>query len=195
MKPSRRSERRHRPGNGLTGSRTGFGDGSGKKNLLFALGFVFFLHGCTYAISSDVVQLAAPIAFAQLEADPELYKGKLVILGGTIESIKRTVKGTVVEVTQRPLDLWGKPLRTKSGGRFVVVHTGYPEVPASATGRDITVAAVVEGTRHEGLDDLDFRCPVLLSRELKLWPRERPSWNRPQYFDPLYDPYTSPRQY
>ena len=132
--------------------------------------------------------------FSELEAHPEWYAGKLVILGGTIDRIRNTTQATVIDVTQKKLDQWGKPLSSRwSAGSLVVVHPGILDVLAYAPGRDITVAGVVQGPGAEGQKDMNITSPVILSRELKLWPRERPSWNRPQYLDPLYDPNTSRR--
>ena len=53
------------------------------------------------------------IPFEKLQADPDSFKGKLVILGGTIEKANKMKQGTLIEVVQKPLDYWGKPKRTK----------------------------------------------------------------------------------
>jgi outer membrane lipoprotein len=167
------------------------------KKIAFMLGAALLFQGCTYAISPDLARQADKnLPFQQIEADPELYKGTLVILGGTIDQIKNVGQDTMLEVVQKPLDHWGRPLHTKqSGGRFLVLSTGYLDTLVYSPGHDITVAAVVQGSRRKGLDEGDYSYPVLLAKELKLWPRENQSWSRPEYLDPLYDPYTSPRQY
>lgn len=164
---------------------------------LLAGALFFLLQGCTYAISPGITgQADRSISFADLDARPSMYVGRLVILGGLIDSISNTAQSTILHVSQRRLDRWGKPLsHLSSEGSFVVISSAPLDLPLSLQGRAITVAAVVEGTAHPALDDKSNTAPVLLSRELKLWPRERPSWKRPHYLDPLYDPHTSPRQF
>jgi outer membrane lipoprotein len=120
-------------------------------------------------------------------------KGKLVILGGTIARTENTNKGAVIEVIQRPLDYWGKPKRTdRTGGRFLVLFPGNLNALVYGPGRDLTVAAEVEGTRGSAPgEEADYSYPVVAARELKLWERERESWDRPQWIDPLYDPFST----
>jgi starvation-inducible outer membrane lipoprotein len=56
-----------------------------------------------------------------------------------------------------------------------------------AQGRDITVAGEVLELSTPVLDDQHTGYVVVLSKEYRLWEQERPSWNRPRWFDPLYD--------
>jgi outer membrane lipoprotein len=159
-----------------------------KPVVVFALALL--LQGCTYAISREMAaQADKTITFEMLQADPDTFKGKLLILGGTLSHITNTTHGTLIEVIQKPLDYWGKPKRTdRTGGRFLVSHPGHLDAMIFAPGRDITVAAEVEGTRSKALGDTEFSYPVVAAKELKLWEREYPSWEKPQWIDPLYDP-------
>jgi outer membrane lipoprotein len=165
------------------------------KNIVPLALIALLLPGCTYAISPELVKQAdKTLSFEQIESAPEQYKGTLVILGGTIASAIRTTDGTMIEVAQRSLDSWGRPLRTsRSGGSFLLLHPGSLDPLLYAPGREITVAAIIDGSRHKGLDEGDHSWPLLLAKELKLWPEPGRAWSRPQYLDPLYDPYASPR--
>jgi outer membrane lipoprotein len=165
------------------------------KRLAIVCGFLLLLQGCTYAISPKMVEQSdGTLTFRQLQADPDTFKGKIIILGGIIAQIDNAKQGTVIEVVERPLDFWGKPKRTdKTGGRFLVVHVGYLDPMVYTPGSAITIAAEIEGTRSKALGEIDYSYPVVVSKELKLWPRERQSWDRPQWIDPLYDPYSPAR--
>jgi outer membrane lipoprotein len=161
------------------------------KKILILISTALFLQGCTFAISHDLAKQAdKSIPFESLERDPESYKGKLVILGGVIAQTTSIRQGTLIEVTQKPLDYWGEPRRTdQSGGRFLVFYSAYLDPLVYSAGRKITVAAEVEGTRSKALGDVEYSYPVVHSKEIKLWPRERQPMNRPDYMDPLlYDP-------
>jgi outer membrane lipoprotein len=166
------------------------------KRLVVLFAGTLLLQGCTYAISPGMTERAdKTLTFAQLQADPDTFKGKLVILGGTIAHTGNTTQGTLIEVVQKPLDFWGKPKRTdRTGGRFLVRHPGYLDVMIFAPGREITVAAEVEGTRSQALGEMEYSYPVVAARELKLWEREYQSWDKPQWIDPLYDPFSPARR-
>jgi len=162
------------------------------KKIVLLMTIALFFQGCSYAISPDLAKRAdKTIPFEMLERDPEPYKGKLVILGGIITRTTPVKQGTLIEVLQKPLDYWGKPRRTDtSGGKFLVYYSAYLDPLIYAPERELTVAAEVEGVRSKALGDVEYSYPVVLSKELKLWPQERQSpYNRPDYMDPLrYDP-------
>jgi outer membrane lipoprotein len=162
------------------------------KKFAFLVSIALFLQGCSYAISPELADRAdKTVPFEALERDPEPYKGKLVILGGIITQTTPVKKGTLIEVLQKPLDYWGKPRRTDtSGGKFLVYYSANLDPLVYAPERELTVAAEVDGFRSKALGDTEYNYPVVLSKELKLWPQERPSpYSRPDYMDPLrYNP-------
>lgn len=147
------------------------------------------LQGCSYAISPEVAgQADRDITFKQLQADPDAHAGKTVILGGSIASVRERKNETLIEIVQKELDYWGKPRRTeKSGGHFLVLHRGRLDTMLYAPGRDITVAGDVIGSRDRPADEKDSSFVLLRDKELKVWPRERLTWDKPPWIDPLYD--------
>jgi outer membrane lipoprotein len=159
------------------------------KKVAYVIGVALILQGCTYAISPDLAKQAdKTISFDKLLVDPDEYKGKLLILGGIITQTTSIKQGTLIEVDQQRLDYWGKPQRTKkTGGRFLVFYPGYLDAYVYSPGRDITVAGEVQGTRSPALGDKQYDYPIILSKELKLWPRVHESAAKPQWIDPLYD--------
>ena len=167
------------------------GKGASMKNLVFFIGMALLLHGCSYAISDDIVeQTDKSIKFTWLLTEPHKYQGKIVIVGGTIADIKSTKKGTLIEVVERPLDYWGKPKRTEQiGGRFMVNHPRLLDRMVYSPGREITVAGEVTGTYEKSLEQIGSTYPLLISKELKLWEREKTAQDSPRWMDPLnYDP-------
>jgi outer membrane lipoprotein len=154
-----------------------------------------FLQGCTYAISPEMTQRAdKTIPFEKLQADPDSFKGKLLILGGTIVQITTVKQGTLIEVAQKQLDYWGQPERTKlTGGRFFAFHQGYLNTMAYAPGIDITLAGEVLGTGSPMISDTQYDYPVVLTKELKLWGHEVKTREKAPWMDPLYEPVRSGR--
>lgn len=157
------------------------------KMIAVLFSFMLFSQGCTYAISSGMVDKAdKSVLFEKLQADPDSFKGKLIIVGGTIEKASEMKQGTLLEVIQRPLDYWGKPERTKrTGGRFLVFHPGMLNMLAYAPGIDITVAGEVLGTSIPMISNKQYDYPVVSSKEMKRWEPEPRSGDKARWMDPL----------
>ena len=164
---------------------------------LLIAGAVLLLQGCSYAISPDVTRTAdRTITFDNLQADPLSSKGKTVIFGGIIAQIKNIKTGTLIEVVQKELDYWGRPRHTdRTGGRFIVFQPRYLDNLVFAPGREITVAGEVTGTGETSLSGSGSSYVLLNAREIKLWPPEKPGWEKPQFLDPLYDPNSPQSKY
>jgi outer membrane lipoprotein len=156
-------------------------------NKIVFVSVIMLLQACSYAISpSMTAQVDKTITFEMLQTDPDTFKGKIIILGGTITHIDNIKQGTLIEVIQKPLDYWGKPKRTdKTGGKFLVFYPGHLNTMIFTPNRQITVAAEIEGTRSKALGEKEFTYPLVLSKELKLWEQDRPTWGSPQWIDPL----------
>ncbi len=167
------------------------------KNMLVLGVLAMLCQACTYAISRDMSDKAdKTITFEMLLADPDAFKGKILILGGSISQITYKNQGTILEVDQKPLDYWGKPKRTKkTGGKFLVLYPGFLNTFVYAPGREITMAAEIEGTRSKALGDIEYSYPVVAAKEIKLWEREPPAAARPTWTDPLYDPSNPDQRY
>jgi len=145
---------------------------------LLAAAVFLVIQGCSYAISPQIRDSAdRSIPYEKLSADPHAYAGRTVILGGEI-----------IDVRQKELDLWGKPRRTnRSGGVFLVLHRAQLDPLIYAAGREITVAGEVTRADKAGTGQDLSGYLILRSRELKLWPSERLTSDKPQWLDPLYD--------
>lgn len=164
---------------------------------ILLLGLVLLTQACSYAISRDTASRAdRSLAFQKLSAEPRTHIGKIVILGGEIIDAQHVKNGTLIEVIQRELDYWDKPRRTnRSGGRFLILHRARLDDMVYAAGREITVAGEV-AVRGQSGPDVDPSIPFFLHvRELKLWPKERLTSDKPQWLDPLHDPRSSQGTY
>ena len=161
------------------------------------LGCMMLLQGCVYPISKDLLEKTdRNITFNMVLADPNEYKGKFIILGGSIAAITDLEEGSVIDVDQLPLDYWGKPIRTNTGGRFMIYTPLYLDPDIYRAGSEITVAGEIEGTtlNLRGITEpTKYTHPVLISKELKLWPRNRPP-EVPEWWDPLYPAFDHSQQ-
>lgn len=139
-------------------------------SLLFFLLLAF--SACAPAISKQVRQQAdQSLSFPVLSVDPDVYKGKVVVLGGVIAKITTKPEQTELEIVQKNLDSSNEPETTDTSyGRFLVIADRFLDPLIYKKDRKITIAGEVLGSEVRKLDTLEYRYPVIKALELKLWP-------------------------
>jgi len=143
-------------------------------------------------ISKELRAQAEPVSFADVLKNPEAYKGKIVIWGGEIIQTTNQKDGSsLIEVFQRPLDWQEEPQRTKdSGGRFLALDERFLDPHIYREGKGITVAGEIIGEKTQLLGQMEYRYPLLLSKQIYLWRRHY------YYYYPFpYYPYYPPWYY
>ncbi len=165
------------------------------------IAFALFLlvSGCAPVISKELrTQVAREITFREVIQDPDVYKGKLVLLGGVIIGAKNLKEGTLIEVLQKPADRQGRPRDVdQSEGRFMALYEGYLDAAIYSEGREVTVAGEVKGKRVLPLGEIEYVYPLISIKELYLWPpkikKERfypyPYWHYPWWYHPGRGPW------
>ena len=150
----------------------------------------FFTIGCAHVISKDLRAHTDPsLTFSQVHQNPEAYKGKLVIWGGEIiEAVNQKDGTTLFEIFQRPIDRWGEPkLEYPSEGRFLIFTEKYLDPYIFRRGKKITVAGEIQGEKIKPVGEMDYRYPLLFSKQIYLWEEYRyPTYYYPY---PYYDPW------
>jgi len=149
------------------------------------------LSGCAHVISKDLREAADPGAtFGEVLKNPNAYKGKSVVWGGEIiDTINKQDGTTLIEVFQRSLS-WREEPTGSSEGRFLVRVESYLDPYVYKNGRRVTVAGEVLGEEVKPLGEMDYRYPLILSRQLHLWEYYTPySYN--YYYPPwwYYNPW------
>jgi outer membrane lipoprotein len=163
-----------------------------------AYGFKFLLvfsllisvSNCAHVISKDIRESSDPsLTLKRVSENPKAFQGKQVIWGGEIvETINQKDGTTQIEVFQRPLGFRGEPSDTDpSEGRFLVLAETYIDAYQYRRGRRITVAGELIGEKIQPIGKLDYRYPLLLSKQIYLWP-EYYYYPYPYYYD---DPWWS----
>ncbi len=130
--------------------------------------------GCTHIVPKEKRQLAGEIPVESLFKDPDLYKGRPVIIGGNIISAINTEEGTYIEVIQKPLDYRGRPEETDlSAGRFIIFYEGYLDTAIYSRGREITVFGEVMGKRIRTLGETLYPYPLIKGKDIYLFELRR----------------------
>lgn len=150
---------------------------------------MFLLNACTPVISPQLMdQVDRDISYGSLASHPDEFKGKIVLLGGTIVQTVPKPKETEIEVVQKQTSSNGEPYLTdRSEGRYLVRVDRFLDPAIYRSGRDLTVAGEVQGSEVRRLGEIDYRYPVILASELYLWkrPTASPAYPYP-YGYPLY---------
>jgi len=152
---------------------------------LFILGLVglFLLCGCTHIISEKSLALADPgITFSRIRENPDSFRGKFVILGGSIVDVRHGREAVQLEVVQYPLDSMEMPETTsESEGRFMV---SLPQEHASVLfrpGMVVTMAGEVAGRMSKPLNGGDYIYPVIVVREIHIIAQSAVPYRRGYY--------------
>lgn len=144
------------------------------------------LGACTPVISPQLMeQVDRDLTYGALAARPDEFKGRIVLLGGTIVQTVPKPNETEVEVVQKQVSSSGEPrLTDKSEGRFLVVADRFLDPAIYQAGRDITVAGEVRGSEVRRIGEIDYRYPVITAQELYLWrrPSSPPAYPYPYAF-------------
>lgn len=120
------------------------------------------------------------VSFRDLVRDPEMYQGKLMVLGGVVLKAKRLKEGTQIELLQVPLDKGERPTldRQQSHGRFLAIQPEFLDPATIVEGSAMTIVGEVSGAKTDYLDDVEYRYPVVTVKHLHAWPA--PSYDRIQ---------------
>ena len=136
------------------------------------------LSACAPVISPEVLKTVdAVITFEQVLKNPDAYKGKTVLLGGTILKTINLPDETLIEVMEQPLDRRNRPVNPgASKGRFIILFKEFKDPVIYSTGRLITVAGEVTGSQLRPLGETNYNYPMISPKEYYLWkPYEGPA--------------------
>lgn len=111
------------------------------------------------------------INFSDLKRDPQTYKGKTVMLAGTIAAARAERDGnTYIEVVQKPANRSGRPLSTdETAGRFMAVSKEFLDPAIFRPGRPVTIVGEVIGDSVKPLGEMTYRYPLLKTEAIHLW--------------------------
>lgn len=169
---------------------------SHRSGWLWVFLFFILLSGCAPVISENLRKEADPtLTFGAVLQNPNAYRGKTVIWGGDIiEATNKQDGSTLIEVFERPLNWKGEPTGSYSEGRFLVTVDQYLDPYLYRRGRQVTVAGEILGEEMKPLGQMDYRYPLILGKQIYLWPiydyypypyDYGPGW----YYNPWWYPY------
>lgn len=131
---------------------------------------ILLLSACstTPKVTADADRTTTP---AQAASAGEHAHDKPLQWGGVIMQSSNLAESTELQILAYPLGEDGRPDVTASPtGRFIALHPGYLEAVDYRKGRQVTVTGSFSETREGKVGNADYHFPVLLAKELVLWP-------------------------
>jgi outer membrane lipoprotein len=165
------------------------------KKLFFIIFGMLILFSCAPVLRQDIMETGIKeFSLSDVRSNPDFYKGKLFILGGSIVNTKLTQEGSQVEALYIPVDSRGylrdvEPL--SSDGRFLAIlhkEQGILDPLIYRKGRDITLAGEFIETRSGKIDEAEYIYPVFEIVQIYLW-REARDYYSGYYYPGYYYPY------
>src|SRR5205809_7314411 len=131
------------------------------RSVLRGIVLLLSLSGCA---NSDLVptqlqsQISREISYGDIKADPERFKGRIVVVGGHVLSSKRLKDRTEIEVLQLPLDRRDQPVSNlmNSKGRFLAFSQTELNPATVPPGSKVSMVAEVLGSHTATLDDRSY---------------------------------------
>ncbi len=156
------------------------------------LSLMLLLSGCAHVISRDLrMKSDLSLTLARVRQNPEAFKGKWVVWGGEIvETVNQQDGTTQIEIFQKPLGWRGEPQNTTySEGRFLILADYYLDPYVFRAGKKITVAGEIQGEKIKPLGEMDYRYPLLSSKQIYFWPEYYYHPYPYTYYDPWWGGY------
>jgi len=169
------------------------------KKFFIIIFVVITVSSCASVLRQEIMETGIrDFSLSDMRNNPDRYKGRLFILGGSIVNTKITDKGSQIEALYIPVDSRGylqdvEP--SSSDGRFLAIFSkerGTLDPLIYRKGRDITLAGEFIETRSGKIDEMDYTYPVFKIIEIYLWKERRDYYPYPGYY---YYPYPYPYWY
>lgn len=165
--------------------------GNMKRTCILGVSVVLFLavSSCAPVIRKDLMDAGIrDVPLSEVKKKPDLYAGKLFILGGIIANTKVTPEGSQIEALYVPVDSMGNLRESGRDGRYLALfpeESGMLDPVIYSSGKRITVAGEFMGTRLGEIDETKYVYPFFRIKEIHLW-EERMYYYPPPYYYPYY---------
>jgi outer membrane lipoprotein len=126
----------------------------------------------------------------EVRQNPDLYRGKLFVLGGVIVSTRATPEGSVIEALYIPVDSQGY-LTGEAGGRYLALlpkERGFLDPLIYHEGKKVTIAAEFIQMREDKLVEPGHAFPFFEVKQIYLWEEGVSDHRYPSGFYWRYNP-------
>ena len=150
---------------------------------------VAWLTGCA-VMPQEIQDKALPdLAFPELIAGADRYRGQTVILGGYIISVDNLKDQTRMVAVQTALGIGQAPeSKDLSQGRLILISKGFLDPEVYTKDRRVTVGGrILDSSAND--PDASFPYLKIEVEEIHLWPEKKPEPAYPYWYDDYWHPY------
>ncbi len=139
-----------------------------RKLRISVAALLLILAGCAHYLSAPSRALVdRSVTFRRLIEDPDAYRGKMIMLGGTVAAVEHTREGTRLEVIEHRLDSRELPDESiPSRGRFLATTPESVESASFEPGTLVTMAGEVVGQKSENRQGGIHTYPLIAIKEI-----------------------------
>ena len=166
---------------------------------------IVLLAGCAPVLDRRFMEEGArEFQLGHLVETPEVFRGKLFVLGGVIAETRLVENGSQIEALFVPVNAYGDLQdMVQAQGRYLAVlprTRGILDPMIYHKGRLVTLAGSFMEIRKGRIDELEYHYPVFEIRQVHLWneyPQYPPGYGWPStyYYPPYYYYYPFPYAY
>ena len=147
-------------------------------SMLFPVAVLFTAAGLLSSCSGAKVippeleeQIDKSVSYSDIQASPQSYQGRTILLGGEVLASRRVRDGVELEILQLPVKDDDPPVdrRTESQGRFLALDRGAADPASFPPGTRLTLVGAVTGEETRRLDESTYRYPTVEVKHVYVW--------------------------
>ncbi|MGB9716104.1 MAG: Slp family lipoprotein [Thermodesulfovibrionales bacterium] len=158
-----------------------------KKIKIFFFVIIISVLACAPVFRYEIMQKGIrDVSISEIRNKPNIYRGKLFILGGMIVNTKFVQEGSQIEALYIPVDSRGYLKNIEPGERFLAIlpkDRGTLDPLIYRKEREVTIAGKFIELRSGKIDETEYVYPVFEIIDIYLWRERR------DYYYPYYRPY------
>lgn len=139
--------------------------------LLISTSLVFA--GCSTSLfPASVTRDVTPMEFGVLQAQPDVFRGQIVQLGGRIVGSEETIDGMVIRVQELPVDVhpvYGPSETLRPTAEFAILYRGKVDPAGVQYGNKLVVVALAKGSQAVSVDGIPRIEPYVIARCMHVW--------------------------
>jgi len=175
------------------------GDPRTAKRFLSAALVIAVLSSCGSVLRKDLLQTGVTnFSLDDLVTNPDVHRGTLFVLGGTILHTTPDINGTLIDAVYIPVNASGYLKRREPDGRFIALYPwneGEIDPARGYANVQITLAGVFTGIRAATDGETTYTLPVFRIEQIYVWPTD--SYYTSYYLSigcpgPYWGPYWGP---
>lgn len=140
---------------------------------LLVLGTSLLLTACSTSLfPASVTRDVTPMEFGVLQAQPDVFSGQVVQLGGRIVGAEETKDGMVIRVQELRVDahpVYGPSETLYPTAEFAILYQGNIDPAGIQYGNKLIVVALAKGSQPVSVDGVPRVEPYVVARCMHIW--------------------------